>query len=204
MAAQLLLAEILVPGWIGAFIAAGQRYSEFNRIGYWLPGFLLHDTALGAALIAAPLALLLAWRWWRCRLAPLTAPATLLTAAATFGAVVVLLPDISYYNKVFLLPALLTLATVRPQPTLLGRAALQVVDFYVLAPALAVAVVGCTRWYAAAPGVSGNSGSAPGAEVVGGIMNLFQILTILLSPLVVSVTVALAFRQSWRPGRARG
>jgi hypothetical protein len=197
MAAQLLLAQVLVPRWIGEFIAAGERYGEFNRIGYWLPGFLLGSTPLGVALIAAPVALLLCWHWWRCRRAPLTAPATLLTAAATFGAVVVLLPDISFYNKVFLLPPLLTLATMRPQPSLLGRAALQVVDFYVLAPALAMAIAGCVRWYIASTGASGLSdvaGSEPGAELVGGIVHLFQIVTNLLPLVVVPTTIAVAFQ----------
>ncbi len=105
MAAQLALAEWLVPGWIFEFIAANARYREYNTIGFWLPGQLLGSDPLGAVLIAAPLVALLAWGWWRVRALPLSAAPAVRVVALTFVAGVILMPDISYYNKIFLLPA---------------------------------------------------------------------------------------------------
>jgi hypothetical protein len=111
MAGQLALAEVLVPGWVGEFATATGRYQAYNRSGYWLPALITGDSVLaGTLLIVLPVAVALIWLWWHHRLAPLTGQAGLGTSAATMAAVFVLLPDISFYNKTFLLLPLVTLA----------------------------------------------------------------------------------------------
>src|SRR5436190_5334927 len=110
VAAQLALAEYLLPGWIPEFAAATARYQRFNTISLWLPGQILGSVVVGAMLIAGPLAVLVALLWWRHRLDDAALPILVRVMALTFAASVVLMPDISFYNKTFLLPTILCAA----------------------------------------------------------------------------------------------
>jgi hypothetical protein len=181
MAAQLALAEWLVPGWVPEFLAANARYREYNTIGFWLPGQLLGSDLLGAALIAAPLAALLAWGWWRARALPLASSPAINLVALTFVSGVILMPDISYYNKVLLLPAVALAVMVSHQGVARLRVTSRLVSLNLWAPVAGFALVGIARvlW--------GNHGAALGAWEV--VARASEAHTLLLPLLVLPAAV---------------
>jgi hypothetical protein len=141
-AAEMVLAEALVPSWFGQFVEATRRYQEYNVIGFWLPGLLFGSNIAGAALAAVPFLALLSWMWIRCRGLSGAHPALVHAATLTLAGVVIVMPDISYYNKVFLLPALVVLATAPPAASRVARLGRTLAWIGVALPALVLATAG--------------------------------------------------------------
>jgi hypothetical protein len=187
MGVQLAFAEALVPGWLGAFLAASARYQRYNEIGYWLPAFVTGgEVPAGALLVGLPVVIALGCLWWRNRHEALTAPAVLGTSASTMAAVFVLMPDIITYNKTFLLLALSTLAAWGKGRARWQRVVWTTVWGLVLLPYPAVAL---SAWYllyrhlaseAYATRASSSLASLSGAY--GGV----PAVLLILSPLVVT------------------
>ena len=143
---QLAFSWLLVPGWVGEFVSATLRYQRYNVVGFWLPGQLLGSNALGAALIAAPLALVLGWQWWRARGLQASSAPMIRLMALTFAASLLLMPDISYYNKVFLIPLLVTILAERRTETPLGRLAWRLTVAFGITPIALVTVAASVGW----------------------------------------------------------
>jgi hypothetical protein len=142
MLVQYVLSQELLRGWLGQFLEASRRYQELNEIGYWLPLMVtLRQMPLAVGFAAALLAML-GWLWWRHRAEDVTSPGVLRVAAMGFAVGVVVMPDISFYNKSLLLVPLLTLAAAGVGRGVLRRASARVAWLTVLAPAAALAALG--------------------------------------------------------------
>lgn len=173
--AQLALAEALMPGWIGPFLATAKSYQEVNDQN-WLPAILTGSDRAGTVVGGAVVALL-GHIWWRLRRTEPGGAAWLHATALTLAARAVLVPDVSYYNRALLIAPLITivcaLGVSGPVRRLCARLALT-------AAALPVAVLG-------ALGLAGWLGfdGAAVRPVVLGLQGLLLILpTIVLAALL--------------------
>jgi hypothetical protein len=119
MLAIFTLSEWLLPGWLAQFLTAMDRYRAANQI-FWMPSKLFGS--IGGAAFAAAAIVALANRWWRIRLAAFNSPGTLRLFALTCASTVVLMPDVSFYNRALVLPALIFLIEGRSGASLIARA----------------------------------------------------------------------------------
>jgi hypothetical protein len=143
MLAQFALAQWLVPDWIPQFLAANARYRDFNTIGFWLPGQLL-GFAGGVAASVLLVAYLTA-SWWRARHEQLDSQSAVRLTALTLTAGLILMPDIAYYNKVFLLPTLAAAARCAASAHRVERLTARLLLMAVALPVLLFAVVSFLR-----------------------------------------------------------
>ncbi|HEU5318473.1 MAG TPA: glycosyltransferase 87 family protein, partial [Chloroflexota bacterium] len=143
-AAQLVLAELLVPGWIAPFLTTTRSYGAVNQAD-WLPGLLTGSAGAGAALCLV-IAAVTAAAWWRCRHVDAADPRWLHAAALTFAARSLVVPDVSYYNRALLIAPLITALSLLPRAGATRRVAthLALVVSSLHLPLLAF--VGVARW----------------------------------------------------------
>lgn len=106
LAALVIGAEVVSPGWIGRFLTAARGYSSYgtdpNILQVLFPPLL-------AMLIAVVLILLLILVCWRWKNAPAGSDCFTSALAWTSAVTLVLLPKLAAYNGLLLLPAMLAL-----------------------------------------------------------------------------------------------
>jgi hypothetical protein len=143
--AQCAFAAWRVPGWMGGFLAAaGRRHATIPE--FWLPGMLAGGNAVLGWLLAGTLLGLLAFCWWRFRLEEAGSRAVLHAAALGFAVSLVVVPDVAHYNRVLLLPALVTLAVEGRGRSPLRRATARLAGLAVGTPVVLIGVVAWLRW----------------------------------------------------------
>jgi hypothetical protein len=100
-------AEFVTPGWLGQFVQALAAYRQYTG-GPRSILAVLTTPGLGA-LLSALLVLVLAIICWRVRRAPANSPTFAFVSSLVLAVTVVVIPMISLYNQVLLLPAVLLL-----------------------------------------------------------------------------------------------
>ena len=143
LGALLLLSESLLPGWLGELRVATDRYRASNTI-YWMPATLLGNFG-GAALTAGMLASL-AYQWWRLRDVDFGAQPTIRLFGLTCACAVILMPDVSFYNRALLLLPIISILATDVRQTVLGRATRRLAVIAVAAPIALMAAATPVIW----------------------------------------------------------
>ena len=107
MAALLIGAEFLLPGWIWRFRDALAAYSQYTGgLGSTLDALI---TPLGGRFVAAVLIVSIAIACWKWRCQPVESPAFALSVSLILALTVTVIPMISPYNQMLLLPGIFLL-----------------------------------------------------------------------------------------------
>lgn len=143
--AECAFSQWRVPAWVGGFLAAaGRRHATIPE--FWLPGMLAGGNAVLGWLLTGTLLGLLAFCWWRLRGEEAGSRAVLHAAALGFAVSLVVVPDVAHYNRVLLLPALVTLAVEGKGSSPLRRATTRLAGLAVGTPVVLMGVAAWLRW----------------------------------------------------------
>jgi hypothetical protein len=100
-------AELVMPGWLGQFVQALKAYRQYTG-GLQSILSVLTIPGLGT-LLSVVILLVLAVICWRARRAPASSPTFAVVSSLVLAVTVVVIPMISLYNQILLLPAVLLL-----------------------------------------------------------------------------------------------